>query len=444
MDLEFPTLDLDAPMDDNLELDTQAADDNLELGNEADSEVSTGDDNPAEPAEGEEETLTDGRKLPDEVRKALKALRDSSPENAKAARALNDVYGREQAYKQVFPSVKDAQAAQGTIQTIESFGGLDAVQSTIAEIEEVDRMLRDGDPKAIDKILEVSGEGFGKIAPAMLDKLQASNPDAYAATIRPHLVTAIGQSGLNEAVAAVLNNFDLANTPGATGEFKAKFEKQAVEGLTRIQQYLHGLKSAEQPKAPTGTGAPDDKLSAREQAVAQQEDKIFRESVGNHANTEITNSLAKALTPYLRGVKIDQVTRGRFTQAVYDQVAELVKADKVYQTTKDNLFKAKNKDAANIANHMKAKFSAVVGDAAKTVAGRAEWKAVLGTKGAPGAGAPKAGAPPAPGGLGTAEKPILVKELPARTEIDWDKTDDEMTMRGIRVLKSGKVVRLNR
>jgi hypothetical protein len=38
----------------------------------------------------------------------------------------------------------------------------------------------------------------------------------------------------------------------------------------------------------------------------------------------------------------------------------------------------------------------------------------------------------------------MVKELPSRNDVNWDKTTDDMAIRGIRVLKSGKVVRLDR
>lgn len=390
-----------------------------------------------ETPEGEEEPAADGRKVPDEVRKALKAFRDASPENAKAASALRDSYGRELAYKAVYPTVKDAQAAQATIQTIESYGGVEGIQATIAEIEEIDQFLSAGDPRAVDKILEVAGEGAGKIVPAMLDKLQTSNPDAYAAAIRPHLVEAIGKSGLPDAFAAVIQAYQFAQTPGATPEFKAKWEKDAVEGLGKIQQYLQGLKTAP-VTPPTAPGQPD-KLTARESAVAAREAQQFNNEVGSLANTEINGSLQKAVTPYLKEMKLGKEARADYIQGVYDEVAKLVKADKVYQTNKDNLFKAKIRDASKIANLMKAKFDSVVGDAAKTVRDRRYGKSTAPVP-VPGA---KPGTPPVPGGTGSLQKPILVKQLPSRADVDFAKTDDDMIARGIRVLKSGKVVKLD-
>lgn len=437
LDLGFEPIDLDSPevvetpTDDNSEVVDTPADD-AEL-------TETPEEGEETPAEGEGETPTDGRKIPDDVRKALKALRDSSPENAKAARIMNDVYGREQAYRAVYPTVKDAQAAQSTIQALESHGGLETVQATIAEIEEVDQLLQAGDPKAIEKIFEVSGEGFSKIAPAMLDKLQASNPDAYAAAIRPHLVSAIGASGLTDAFGAVIRDMQLSREPGASPEFKAKYEKLASEGLEKIQNFLAGL--GKQAPPTTTTAAPGaDKLTEREQAIAQREAQAFNTEVGNRAGAKMNVSLEKAITPYLRQLKLGPQAKSDFVQGVYDEVAKLAKADKVYQTNKDSLFKSKNKDAGKIANLMAAKFDEVVGQATKTVAARRYGKSA--PAGAPGT-KPAAGAP-VPTGPGSLAKPIGVKELPKFGDVDWTKTDEDMTMRGIRVLKSGKAVRLDR
>ena len=433
---EFPTLDLDFVEEPAAEVvDAPEADETLEVdAPEADETDAEG----AEPAEGEEEQPADGRKVPDEVRKALKALRDSSPENAKAARIMNDVYGREQAYKAIYPTVKDAVAAQSTIATIESFGGLEAVQTTIAEIEEIDEMLRSGNVAAVDKILEVAGEGAGAIVPAMLDKLQASNPDAYAAAIRPHLVTAIGKSGLSDAFGAVLQALDISRTPGATADFKAKFEGQAQEGLTKIQQYLQSL--GKTPAAPPATGAPDSKLTAREAALAEREASSFNNEVGTLANTKMNQSLQKAVAPYLKDLKLAPQARADYIQGVYDEITKLVKADKVYQTQKDSLFKSKTKDAAKIANLMNAKFDAVVATAAKTVKDRRYGGAASARTTRPGDPAPQG----AVKGAGSVEKPILVKELPSRNDVDWAKTTDDMAIRGVRVLKSGKVIKLDR
>src|ERR1700761_8632901 len=100
LDLEFEPVDLELPAEEPAEVEEP-----LEL---PEGEQPEGETEELPEAEGaEEEQPTDGRKVPDDVRKALKAFRDASPENGKAAKALSDSYFREQAYKTVFPTVKD-------------------------------------------------------------------------------------------------------------------------------------------------------------------------------------------------------------------------------------------------------------------------------------------------------------------------------------------------
>ena len=328
----------------------------------------------------------------------------------------------------------DAQAAHVTLQTLESMGGVDGVGQTISEIEEVDELLRTGDPAAIDKILEVAGEGFDKIAPAMLDKLQTSNPEAYAATIRPHLVKAIAGTGISEHLAAAFQDFEMSKTPGATQEFKDKFEQRAFKRLAGIHTFLGELGKSDE--APAGKPDPRaEQLTQREQVIAAKEAEAFNTDIGNQANPKMNTSLQKALTPYIS--KMTPAQKADLTQGVYDEFAKLVKADKTTRN-KDALFKSKKKDAASIARLMTNKFDSVVNQAVKNVVGRRYAKAVP-AKAAP-APAPVGKTPVK--GVGSLQSPIQIKETPDRKDVDWSKTTDQMTMKGIRILKTGKVVQV--
>jgi hypothetical protein len=145
-------------------------------------------------------------------------------------------------------------------------------------------------------------------------------------------------------------------------------------------------------------------------------------------------SLSKALAPYVG--KLSKEQRTDLTQGVYDEVAKLVAADKTYQDQKKALFGSKKRDAGKIAQLMGNKFDAVVNQATKNVVGRRYGKT------AP-AAASKSVAPVTPKtGTGSLQSPINVSETPNREDVDWGKTSREMTARGIRVLKTGKVIRI--
>lgn len=448
LDLGFDPIDLDFSTD--TEVDTPEVDlevDTPEVDGEADGETTDTDKEGSEGVKEDQEKQQDGRKAPDAVRKALKAFRESSPEHAAAAKQLNDAYGRYEAYKGVFGKVEDARAAKTTLDTIETMGGFEGVQNTIADIEEVDRLLATGDVSVIDRIAEVAGEGLHKITPALIDRLQKDSPDAYKAAIRPHVVSAIASSGLSGAFAAVLNNLDMAKTPGANDEFKQKFEKQALEGLSSIYKFLEGLGK---PEETDSTSKPDtkatDALTAREKALNDREESSFRQDVGVKANPEMNQSLSKALNPYLKQLKLGEVAKQDLVQGIYEEIGKLVNADKDYQKQKDTLFKAKNRNSANIAKFISSKFDSVASQAAKNVVGRRYGKSPA-AKGAPSPVKPNAqGAgtkseTPAKG-IGSLESPVKVKEFPDRKDIDIKGTTDEQIARGIRKLRTGKFIQL--
>jgi hypothetical protein len=431
--LEVPELDLDA-----IETDVETPEVVDEPEVEETDELDATDETEGEEPAGEE-TPADGRKLPDAVRKALRAFRDSSPENAAIAQQLSKDFSRFEAFRQVFPDVKSAQAAQATIQTIEGLGGVAGVQQFKAEIEEVDEMLAAGDVAAVDKLAEVAGEGFDKIAVGMIDKLETTNPAAYAAAIRPHLVKAIAGTGLSGAFDGVIQALQMSKEEGATAAFKDKYEKQALKGLANIHQFLSELgKPVEQSATTPDPNAA--KLTAREQAVAAAEAQAFNTTVSNQASPAMNASLKKALTPYV--AKLSREQRADLTQGVYDEIAKLVNADKDYQQQKDSLFKAKKKDAAKIAQLMSNKFDSVVAQATKSVYSRRHGKGTPAVKAAVKPGTPGAKAVVPAKGAGSLASPILVKEKPAYNDVDWGRTDEKMTMHGIRVLKTGKVVKV--
>src|SRR5579862_3523190 len=89
------------------------------------------------PEGGQPEDKGDGRALPKDIQRALKALRET-PENASVARALNDAYWREQAFAKVFPKPADAQAAKATLELIGGPEGIEKMQADLRSMELVD------------------------------------------------------------------------------------------------------------------------------------------------------------------------------------------------------------------------------------------------------------------------------------------------------------------
>jgi hypothetical protein len=391
-----------------------------------------------EPAEGEEGEQTDvekrdGRQTPDAIRKALKAFREGSPEHAKAAKVLNDAFGHAEAYKAVFPKVADAQAAQATIRSFEPYGGVEGAQTTLAEIQEIDAMLADGDPAVLDHIAEIAGEGLNKLVPEILNRMQASNPQEYVEILGPIVGQAVAQAGISSQLQKIYTALVNSRREDAPASFKKDHQDVADKLLDDLFQWSENLGKAEPITKKTNTV--DAKLSAREQAIQQKENAAFDQEVGAAANETMNKGLTRELSPYLDKLNLTREAKQDLVDGIYAEVSKLALADKVYQKNRDAARSAKNRDPQKVAALINAKFAQVLPQAVKAVVTR-RYPNGISAKPAVKKSAPST-QPSAPG------KPIPVKELPDRSQVDWTKTTDAMMTRGIRVLKSGKTVQLS-
>lgn len=437
--LDLSAIDTDTTTD----RETPEVETGLETPEVEETDTDTDTETPEAETTAEKEESTDGRKVPDSVRKAIKSLKESGPEGVAAAKVLNETYGREQAYKQVFPDVATAKAAQASIQSFESHGGVEAAQQTLSEVENIDALLREGDPAVLDTLAEIAGEGFNKLAPAMLERLEKTDPTAYTAAIKPHLARAITGSGLQGALESVYEALETSRTPGATQEFREKFEQKATELLKKIYGWADKAGKDEPTAEPVKK---DDKLTAREQAIATRENTAFTKEIETDLSPKMSASVKTATDPYFKNQlkALTPAARKDLIQGIYNEAAELVQADKVYQDQKNGLIRGKNRDSVKASQVMSAKFDSVVVQATKNVISRRYGKSAPTKAQAQAQGATDTkGAPAVVKGKGTIEKPVLVKELPDRKDVDLGKTTEALMMRGIRVLKNGSVIKLS-
>ena len=84
----------------------------------------------------EDDTKEFGEKTPQEVRKALKAFRDSNPANATMVKQLHGAYERYEAAKAIFPGgVKEIQQAKEFLDLVGGHEGYERLQGTVAAAE---------------------------------------------------------------------------------------------------------------------------------------------------------------------------------------------------------------------------------------------------------------------------------------------------------------------
>jgi hypothetical protein len=184
----------------------------------------TGNESTASPAPGTgPESQDDGqgkadrRRNPDALRKTLKWLRENGGEHSERAQEIERYLGENKSYKSVYPTVKEAREAKLAVDSVGGVAKIAELQHSAAHMAEVDSLLEAGDPKILDDIFKQAPQGMAKLAPAILDRLAQSNPQAYAKAVTPHALGFMDSQGLTEAIDSMVSLFNEGKAQDARG-----------------------------------------------------------------------------------------------------------------------------------------------------------------------------------------------------------------------------------
>ena len=400
--------------------DTEAGADTPETTPAADADGATPDDK------------VDARTNPDAIRKALKALRDSSPENAPIARRLNDIVGREGAYRAVFPKVADAKQAKFLLDSIGGGDGLTQLQSTIRSVNETDALLYAGDARVLDSILDdmkAAGkqDAFGKLASPFLDKLADIDPKSYAAALRPHFFESLTKSGLPDMLSA------FSEALGATGaDGKPAPNVELIKSLVaEMQRWYNAEKTAVEGSRKSAPD-PDRQAFEKERSEFQSErQKAFEAEVNGEWNRANNQSLGEALKPYLKlpfAKNWTTATKVSVAREITTALLDELSTDKSYQSQMDAFWSDAKPDKSRILQFHKGKLDLVAQRIVRDVL-NARYPGFSSVKGAPAAAA-KPGAKPAVAATSAGVKPIFQSTQPKPDTVDWDRTPDTLYATG--------------
>lgn len=385
----------------------------------------------AEPTEaaaagGDDQQKIDARTNPDAIRKALRSLRDSSPEHAPIARQLNDIVGREAAYKQVFPKVADAKQAKFILDSVGGSDGLAELQATIKSVNETDTRLYSGDGKVLDDLLSDmksagKGEAFGKLASPFLDRLAEHDPKAYAAALRPRVVENLVQSGLPDMLAA----FDEAlSAVGADGKPAPNIE--LIKGLVKeIQRWFNAEKSAVDGMKKSVSDPDRQAFEAERTQFQSERQKAFESEVTGDWNRVNNQALGEALKPYLKlpfAKNWTDKTKISIAREITNNLLSELSSDKTYQSQMDAFWSESKPDKSKIINYHRGKLDLMAKRVVRETL-EARYPGFSSVKGAPspnGAKKPAVVAAPAPG------KPIYQTSKPKEADVDWDRDPNQL------------------
>lgn len=359
-------------------------------------------DSPA--TDGEEGADSPGQKpLPTtaQIRQALKAFRESNADYASAAKLLNDGYSRYEAYKSEFPTVEEARTVKAQLESVGGLEGLANMQSVMSSIEETDSLLESGDPKVLDQIAEDAPEGFKRLAPAYLNKLQKLDPDAFVRTVQPHLIAGLEQAGLPQVLTYLASK--LSDKP------------ELAEVVNNTLAWLREQKQLAERFNGDALNPDRQRVQDEMSQVQKERQEMLQTAVSTTVDSHIRQELGTRLRPYSAALNAMPVAqRADIARACISTLGAALEADKAYQTQIKAMMGARRPDQAKIIAFNKQKVSALADRVIEAVVKNYGLKAGA-------APAPKRGAAPAQRATDKGPKPFVqLSGPPSESQIDWN------------------------
>jgi hypothetical protein len=275
---------VDATVDETPALDSTtdtSVDDSTTDGKETETKNADGSDKTPEQvqefktkaaAKLESDKAIDTKATPDNVRKALKSMRDSDPKNAQVVKELHGSFERWNAAKAIFPKgVAEMQEAKAFIDSVGGPDGYAKMQQSLDNVSATDEMLYAADPKLWDAIiddLKNAGhpEALGALAPSYLSKLKAHDSQAYYDTFTPHFVDGLKEVKFDSFIGQFNGALTAKNDKGET----VPDIKKISELVANLTNWYGDMEKTAKEKSATPTDTPERKKFLAEKTAFEQ------------------------------------------------------------------------------------------------------------------------------------------------------------------------------
>lgn len=399
---------------------------------------------PAEPAEPVEQP--EGASNPyttqfsREMRAAIKALEQQHPEQAKYLKHLRDQHARQFALNQLEPKgidgVREKYAMLDGLVRGDAKGvdALTAIQEELAGVQEVDTYLANGDPRAFEALGEDFNQGLAKLAPAYLERIQKTDPQAFEAAIMPHVIGTLASTDVLKSFNDLVDVLNTKDDPRLDDAAKFKY---VFTALAKMAEGFNGLQAKAGQAKPVQQQLGDPLAERQTQLDRQEQDFHWKTNIqpvaAQHENTTFDN----LLKPYQVRLKLDASATADLRQAFKAGMNRAGSADADYMRQMKIYRGQKNPDPQAVANFVKNGINKHAKNVMEQLV-KARYGAFL-------AGKPKAGAPKPTNGkpAGPVAPNVEIRTVkPPMHEIDHKRTPIEWLAQKKYYLTSGKIIQV--
>ncbi len=358
---------------------------------------------------------TDYKDLSPKIKEALKA----NPE-------LKASYFQAREYAKAFDTPEKAIEVS---ETLDLYGGIDAIKTDMAEFATTDTMFAAGDPGLIDKWAEMSPDGFAKIVPAALDKLYKVDPEMYSHVGSKMIASYLTQqNGLIQSMSQYYNTLD---PKSSEAKLLSNIYSNYLEPIIEMSK-----------KVPEKKVDPERlKLQEEKQSFENEKQQIFLNDTATETNKVWSNRLDSELNRYTKGKNISKEQTEMLKSNIDARFKKLLDKDASAQQQMVSILRSGDK--AKYIKYMQSKLEKYMPSATDYV-----WKAFNGVNTIATKEAKKE---VKSSSTSNTNSPILVNNIPKPSQIDreatekWAKTQNMTYNQAINkntvVLKNGKLIK---
>jgi hypothetical protein len=380
------------------------------------------------PGKESSDTKIDWRTVPAEVKGHIQEISKTNPKLGNLLQ--NAVYTSQTFLREVPGGLKEIRALKSTIEEV---GGIEEVKNIrgihkalVEEQEALDSQARDGNPQALDNLIEIAGDGFSKLMPTAVSRWEAKDPQGYQHELSKIMVSALKEGGVVSDLNMAFSMLKL-NSPEAM--------KEGLACLQRVGAWINGVgnRAVKAPERPTV----DPKIAEAQRNIDQQKAQLFNQEFstefGSWRNKEISNEVSKIAN----GRQLNDYQMKTLGERVVSDIRDILTSDTDYMKDLQKLYNSRDK--AELLKFTRARTAKLLPEATKkayrSLFSNPGAKKAVTKKPATGAAQPINQAQPVKGWT-----KVEATKAPTPDVIDNKKTSFEMKFKKQAILKDGSKV----
>jgi hypothetical protein len=279
-----------------------------------------------EDADATTQTAGSTEEFGSETYKTVKEALKDKPEVFKQVKKAVSMVKR---YMEHFETPEKAGELLSSLQTL---GGLEGIQQEMGESATFLNAWNAGDKEPVLAWLKENSEGLAKNMPTVMSHWFEADPQGWGREVCGTFEATMLQPNKETGISPIAALQQLAAIEGVKDSPAYKSIMAMVENIRK--------QAAQAPQVTTAKGPDETKLSAREQAVARQEQENRKQALGGKAAPVLRTAAENALKIVAGSRKLSPQPRSDLLKDIHGEFARLLKADKVGESNRMKLLAA--------------------------------------------------------------------------------------------------------